>query len=95
MPWTSISDKEENVIADTTKDKPVEVMVNDTKVKIHSPASGEEIKQAAIEAGVRIKTDYILMRERANEPAEQIADDQKIDLKDGDVFTANDGDDNS
>ena len=83
------------MIADTTKNKPVEVTVNDTKIKLLSPATGEEIKGAAIKAGARIKLDYILMLERGNESAIQIADDQKIELKDDDVFTANDGDDNS
>ena len=81
------------MIANTTK--PVEVTVNTNKIKIHSPATGEEIKLAAIKAGVRIKPDYILMLERGNEPPRQIGDDQKIELNDGDKFTANDGDDNS
>ena len=78
---------------DTTK--PVEVTVNANKIKIHSPATGEEIKRAAIKAGVRIKPDYILILERGHEPARQIGDDQKIELKDGDKFTSNDGDDNA
>ena len=73
---------------------PVEVTVNNHKVKIHSPATGLEIKQAALDAGVPIELDFILDLEKGDE-AVQIEDDQKIDLQDGDKFTAADGDDNA
>lgn len=73
---------------------PVEVTVNNHPVKIHSPATGLEIKQAALDAGVSIELDFILDLEKGDEPV-QIGDDQKIDLHDGDEFTAADGDDNA
>ena len=78
-----------------TRDKgPVEISVNNKAVKIHSPATGLEIKQAALDAGVRIELDFILDLEKGDETV-QIGDDQKIDLQDGDKFTAADGDDNA
>ncbi len=73
---------------------PVEVTVNNHKVKIHSPATGLEIKKAAIDAGVPIELDFFLEEEKGDETV-SITDDQKIDLHDGDKFTAADGDDNS
>ena len=72
----------------------VEVTVNNVKIKIHSPATGLEVKQAAIDAGVRIKLDFILELEKGDE-AVQIGDDEKIEITEGASFTANDGDDNS
>ena len=79
---------------DTPKDGLVEVTVNNKKVKIHSPATGREIKQAAIDAGVRIELDFVLELEKGDE-AVPIGNDQKIHVEDGASFTANDGDDNS
>ena len=73
---------------------PVEITVNNHRVKIHSPATGLEIKQAAVDAGVPIELDFVLERERGDEAVE-IADDEKIDLHDDDKFTAADGDDNA
>ena len=81
-----------------SNDKPknglVEVTVNNVKIKIHSPATGAEIKQAAIDAGVRIELDFLLELEKGDESV-PIGDDQKIPVEDGASFTANDGDDNS
>ena len=48
----------------------VEVTVNNHKVKIHSPATGLEIKQAAVDAGVPIELDFILDLERGDEAVE-------------------------
>ena len=79
---------------DTRNKGPVQVTVNNQKVKIHTPATGLEIKQAAIGAGVQIELDFILDLERGDETV-PIEDDQKVDLHDGDRFTAADGDDNS
>ena len=79
---------------DRPKNGLVEVTVNNIKIKIHSPATGAEIKQAAIDAGVRIELDFVLELEKGDEP-EPIADDQKICVEDGASFTATDGDDNS
>ena len=80
---------------DTPKGRLVEVIVNNTKIKIHSPATGAEIKQAAIDAGVRIELDFCLERERDGDEPEPIGDDQKITLDDGASFIATDEDDNS
>ena len=82
-------------MSEETRSKgPVKVTVNNHKVKIHSPATGQEIKQAAIDAGVPIELDFFLEEEKGDE-AVSIEDDQKIDLHDGDKFTAADGDDSS
>ena len=80
---------------DTPKNRLVEVTVNNTKIKIHSPATGAEIKRAAVDAGVRIELDFFLELERDGDEPEPIADDQKIAVEDGASFIATDGDDNS
>ena len=64
------------------------------KELIHTPATGREIKQAAIDAGVPIELDFDLELEKGDETL-PIGDNQKIDLQDGDKFTAADGDDNA
>ena len=79
---------------ETRSKEPVEVTVNNHKVKIHTPATGREIKQAAIDAGVPIELDFDLELEKGDETL-PIGDNQKIDLQDGDKFTAADGDDNA
>ena len=79
---------------DPQKNGIVEVTVNNTKVKVHSPATGLEIKQAAIDAGVRIELDFLLELEKGDE-AIPIGDDQKITIENGASFTATTGDDNS
>ena len=79
---------------DTRKNGLVEVTVNNGKVKIHSPATGLEIKQAAIDAAIRIELDFFLELEKGDE-AIPIGDDQKITLHEGAAFRATDGDDNS
>ena len=82
-------------MSEETRSKgPVEVTVNNHKVKIHTPATGREIKQAAIDAGVPIELDFDLELEKGDETL-PIGDNQKIDLQDGDKFTAADGDDNA
>ena len=64
-------------MSEETRNKgPVEVTVNNHKVKVHTPATGREIKQAAIDAGVPIELDFILDLEKGDE-AVPIKDDQK------------------
>ena len=72
------------------KNRLVEVTVNKIKVKIHSPATGAEIKQAAIDAGVQIESDFFLELEKGDERV-PIGDDQKLTIEDGASFMATAG----
>jgi hypothetical protein len=74
----------------------VQVLVNSQKVVIHqSEATGEQIKAAAIAAGVPIQPDFMLSEVLPSGKQKMIPDDRKIHLKDGDEFWAIPGDDNS
>lgn len=57
--------------------------------------TGAEIKRTAIEQGVPIQPDFLLMLERANGHDKQVGDNEKILTVDGMKFTAITGDDNS
>ncbi|MFC9687263.1 multiubiquitin domain-containing protein [Kribbella sp. NPDC056951] len=58
-------------------------------------ATGAEIKQAAISAGVPIQPDFVLSEVRPNGEQKIVPDEKKLSLKDGDEFWAIPGDDNS
>ena len=76
--------------------KTVEIEVNDQKVKmIEGPASGLEIKQAAVDQGVSIQTNFILQLHLPNGSSKVIGDDDKVDLSEHLAFTAIAADDNS
>ena len=72
---------------DTLKTGLVDVTVNGIKIKIQSPATGIEIKQAAIDGGLRIKLDSLLELQKGDETV-QIGDDQKITVEGGTSFVA-------
>jgi hypothetical protein len=78
------------------KPKPTTILVNEQPV--HMPddhATGLEIKQHAIDAGVKIEIDFILVEELKNGRTQNVGNDDEIKLKGSSRFTANDGDDNS
>jgi hypothetical protein len=58
-------------------------------------ATGLEIKQAAIEQGVKIQLDFVLFRDKGHGRRDPIRDDQSVDLEQGEKFEAVPGDDNS
>ncbi|MFZ5676733.1 MAG: multiubiquitin domain-containing protein [Pseudomonadota bacterium] len=82
--------------------KPVEkivtIFVNGEKnpVKItRGDHKGIEIKQAAIEQGVKIQLDFILSLEKANGDTDIIGDNDPVKVKEGQHYTAVADDDNS
>lgn len=56
--------------------------------------TGMSIKAAAIEQGVSIKLDFLLLRKRGQKFS-PVGDDEHVRVHEGDEFRANDGDDNS
>ena len=76
--------------------KKVEIEVNGNKVEmLEGPASGLEIKQAAIEQGVGIKANFVLQQEMPNGTGKVIGDDDKVVIREHLSFTAIEPDDNS
>ena len=76
--------------------KRVEIEVNGNKVKmLEEPASGLEIKQAAIKQGVGIKENFVLQQEMPNGTGKVIGDDDKVLIREHLSFTAIEPDDNS
>lgn len=84
---------EENPSAEPKK---VEIEVNGKKVQmLEGPASGLEIKNAAIEQGVGITVKFVLQQEMPNGTGKVIGDDDKVDIREHLSFTAIEPDDNS
>ena len=77
------------------KKRVVEVSINSTTIQLEVPTTGEEVKQAAIEAGVRIESDFVLFLEREDGQSDQIDDADLVIVKEGVCFVALTGDDNS
>ena len=76
--------------------KKVEIEVNGNKVEmLEGPASGLEIKQAAIQQGVGIKENFVLQQEMPNGTGKVIGDDDKVVIREHLSFTAIEPDDNS
>ena len=74
----------------------VTIEVNTHKVKMPAgPASGLEIKEAAIDQGVKIDVTFVLQLQLPNGSARVIGDDDKVPLSDHLAFTAIAPDDNS
>jgi hypothetical protein len=70
--------------------------VNDHPVVLEDRRqTGAEIKAAAIQAGVPIQADFVLSEVRPHGKQRIIADDERVNVKDGDAFWAIPGDDNS
>ena len=76
--------------------KKVEIEVNGKKVQMpEGPASGLEIKNAAIEQGVGITVKFVLQQEMPNGTGKVIGDDDKVEIREHLSFTAIEPDDNS
>ena len=76
--------------------KTVEIEVNDQKVKmLEGPATGFEIKEAAVEQGVSIQTNFVLQLHLPNGSSKVIGDKDKVQLSEHLAFTAIAADDNS
>ena len=88
----------------TTKDsvsqdihlKTVTIEVNDHKVEMHAgPATGLEIKEAAIKQDVGIQLNFVLQVQLPNGSSKVIGDNDKVPLTEHLAFTAIAPDDNS
>jgi hypothetical protein len=76
--------------------KPVVIRVNNKPVEMPDKrATGLEIKEVAIQAGVNIKADFVLFAVLANGKQEVVKDDQVIKLHRDQYFEAIDNDDHS
>ena len=77
-------------------DKIVTIEVNGHKVEMPSgPATGLEIKEAAIKAGVNIQLSFVLQVQLPNGSAKIVGDGDKVALSEHLMFTAIAADDNS
>lgn len=74
----------------------VTVEVNDHKVEMPpGPATGLEIKEAAIKQDVKIELNFVLQMQLPNGSSKVIGDDDKVQLTEHLSFTAIAPDDNS
>lgn len=81
---------------DQGKPGPVWIEVNNNPVKVDGPrAKGLQIKQAAIDEGVKIELDYVLAVEDAEGKRHIVGDRESVQLHDGQKFFAATGDDDS
>ena len=86
----------ENRPAEDLRGKIVTIEVNDRKVEMGAgPATGLEIKEAAIKQGVNIQLSFVLQVQLPNGSNKVIGDDDKIPLTEHLAFTAIAPDDNS
>lgn len=83
----------------TTEDlrgKTVIIEVNEHKVEMPAgPATGLEVKEAAIKEGVNIQVNFVLQVELPNGSSKVVGDDDKVPLTEHLAFTAIAPDDNS
>ncbi len=76
--------------------KMVTIEVNSHKVEMpDGPATGQEIKAAAIKQGVTIQPNFVLQLELPNGSSKVIGDDDKVPLRENLSFTAIAPDDDS
>lgn len=86
----------EDVATEDIRLKTVEIEVNDYKVEMPAgPATGLEIKEAAIKAGVKIDLGFMLQVQLPNGSSKVVGDNDKIPLTEHLAFTAIAADDNS
>ncbi len=82
--------------AEDVRLKTVTIEVNDHKVEMHAgPATGLEIKEAAIKHGVNIQLNFVLQVQLPNGSSKVVGDDDKVALTEHLAFTAIAADDNS
>lgn len=85
-----------DIAAEDVRLKTVTIEVNDHKVKMPAgPATGFEIKEAAIKQGVNILLNFVLQVQLANGSSKVVGDDDKVALIEHLSFTAIAADDNS
>ena len=86
----------ENSITEDLSQKTVTIEVNDHKIEMPAgPATGLEVKEAAIKQGVDIQLNFVLQVQLPNGSSKAIGDDDKIPLTEHLAFTAIAADDNS
>ena len=87
---------ERDVVPEDSQLKTVTIEVNDRKVEMPAgPATGLEIKQAAIKQGVNIQVNFVLQVQLPNGSSKVIGNDDKVPLTEHLAFTAIAADDNS
>ena len=87
---------ERDAVLEDTRLKTVTIEVNDHKVEMPAgPATGLEIKQAAIKQGVNIQVNFVLQVQLPNGSSKVIGDNDKVPLTEHLSFTAIAADDNS
>ena len=85
-----------NVSAEDIRHKTVTIEVNDRKVEMPAgPATGLEIKEAAIKQGVNIQLNFVLQVQLPNGSSKVVSNDDKVQLTEHLTFTAIAADDNS
>ena len=98
---STVSEAGDDGVVKTAEDvgaqpKRFEIEVNGKKVQMpEGPASGLEIKDAAIEQGVGITVKFVLQQEMPNGTGKVIGDDDKVEIREHLSFTAIEPDDNS
>ena len=76
--------------------KIVTIEVNDHKVEMPAgPATGLEVKEAAIKQGVNIQVNFVLQVQLPNGSSKVVGDNDKVPLTEHLAFTAIAADDNS
>ena len=82
--------------AENLRLKTVTIEVNDHKVEMPAgPATGLEIKEAAIKQGVNIHMNFVLQVQLPNGSSKVVGDEDKVPLTEHLAFTAIAPDDNS
>ena len=86
----------QDVATEDIRLKTVTIEVNNHKVTMPAgPATGREIKDAAIKAGVNIQPNFVLQVQLPNGSNKVVGDNDKIPLTEHLEFTAIAADDNS
>jgi len=93
---SSSADVHEPEKPDDRKAHPVDVHINERPVQLPDrTVTGAQIKRAAIEQGVPIQPDFVLVEELGNDRTKVIGDADNVRVNKHSRFLANDGDDNS
>ena len=86
----------QDIATEDIRIKTVTIELNDHKVTMPAgPATGREIKDAAIKAGVNIQPTFVLQVQLPNGSSKVVGDNDKIPLTEHLAFTAIADDDNS
>lgn len=85
-----------DTVAEDVYLKTVTIEVNDHKVEMSAgPATGLEIKEAAIKQGVNIQLSFVLQVQLPNGSSKVVGNEDKVALTEHLAFTAIAADDNS